>query len=449
MAQKIMLNPLALVLALVLSSTLCVTNMDKISFDYSMKNVPIPSKEEYRLEFIQSVNIFIKNMTWRAWHYLNPNETGNFKETFGFNTSKCPPFVPEFKTLQDNLQDLTKNIEFKDKNFNNFQHQLKKDLKTINTEKRMIVPADKSTNYYKVDQDMYKDLLQKNITKDYKKADENIIEKINKEDKDIAKKLEIDDRVYKTSKRETFLTLKDHKPNFPNNPKCRILNPTKPELGKVSKKKLEIIVKVVREKSQLNHWRNTQEVIMWFQKINNSITERERLSFINFDVIDFYPSISEKLLLDALKYAEKFIKISTEDKKLFLHVRKSFLINEGKPWHKKQNEKFDVAQGAFDSAEVCELVGLFLLSQLSHLHINPGLYRDDGLAVSSLSPRNTEIVKKEICKIFERNGLQIDICANMKSVNFLDINIDISTGIFKPYVKPNNVSQYVHKILAQ
>ena len=61
------------------------------------------------------------------------------------------------------LQDLTKNLEFKEKNINNFQHQLKKDLKTINIEKRMIVPADKSTNYYKVNQDIYKEKHNKRL----------------------------------------------------------------------------------------------------------------------------------------------------------------------------------------------------------------------------------------------------------------------------------------------
>ena len=142
-----------------------------------------------------------------------------------------------------------------------------------------------------------------------------------------------------------------------------LLNPTKPELGKVSKKKLEIIVKIVREKSQLNHWTNTQDVIMWFNQFNDINHNRERLHFINFDIIDFYPSISKKLLSNAIKFAEKFVKISDEDKRLFFHVRKSYLINEGKPWVKKENENFDVTQGAFDSAEVSELVGLFLLSE--------------------------------------------------------------------------------------
>ena len=87
-----------------------------------------------------------------------------------------------------------------------------------------------------------------------------------KEDKKIASKLGIDDRVYKTSKREAFITLKDHKPNFKNNPKFRLLNPTKQELGKVSKQKLEKIVTFVKEKSGLKLWKDTESVITWFDR---------------------------------------------------------------------------------------------------------------------------------------------------------------------------------------
>ena len=33
----------------------------------------------------------------------------------------------------------------------------------------------------------------------------------------------------------------------------------------------------------------------------------------------------------------------------------------------------------------------------------------------------------------------------MKKVDFLDINMDIVTGVYKPYVKPSNVQLYIHK----
>ena len=64
--------------------------------------------------------------------------------------------------------------------------------------------------------------------------------------------------------------------------------------------------------------------------------------------------------------------------------------------------------------ETCELVGLYMLSQLEKLGINIGLYRDDGLATCNKTARETENIKKEICKIFEENKLNITIEANKK-----------------------------------
>ena len=42
-----------------------------------------------------------------------------------------------------------------------------------------------------------------------------------------------------------YHTPKDHKPNFGSNPKCRLINPTKTEIGKISKQILERINKRV------------------------------------------------------------------------------------------------------------------------------------------------------------------------------------------------------------
>ena len=131
--------------------------------------------------------------------------------------------------------------------------------------------------------------------------------------------------------------------------------------------------------------------------------------------------------------------------KIILQTKKAFLFNKGNPWIEKGNKLFDVTMGSWDGAEVCELVGLFLLSQLSELHLVVGLYRDDGLAVCALKPRQVELIKKKLCRIFEENGFQITIEANVKSVNFLDINLNLETGIFKPYTKPNETPLYVHK----
>ena len=58
--------------------------------------------------------------------------------------------------------------------------------------------------------------------------------------------------------------------------------------------------------------------------------------------------------------------------------------------------------------------------------------------------RKNEDFKKKLCKVFKDNGLSITTTANVQNVNFLDINLDLSTGIFKPYMKENEKPVYVH-----
>ena len=70
--------------------------------------------------------------------------------------------------------------------------------------------------------------------------------------------------------------------------------------------------------------------------------------------------------------------------------------------------------GSYGGAETCELVGFYLLYRLQHLDLDVGLYRDDGLAVTRQTPRNVEIRKKKVCKIFNKNGLKITIEATKK-----------------------------------
>jgi hypothetical protein len=60
-----------------------------------------------------------------------------------------------------------------------------------------------------------------------------------------------------------------------------------------------------------------------------------------------------------------------------------FVYNDATPWIQKGESDFEVAQGSYDGAESCELVGLFLLTELSEIdRLIVGIYRDDGLAVT-------------------------------------------------------------------
>ena len=94
--------------------------------------------------------------------------------------------------------------------------------------------------------------------------------------------------------------------------------------------------------------------------------------------------------------------------------------------------------GSYDGAESCDIVGLFILSQMDNLNIDVGLYRDDGLGASDAPPRQLEIIKKKICAIFKKHELGITIEANKKVVDFLDITMNLDENTFKPFIKPND-----------
>ena len=86
-------------------------------------------------------------------------------------------------------------------------------------------------------------------------------------------------------------------------------------------------------------------VTEWFK----SIEDKDKHTFISFDIIDFYPSITEELLKKALTFAKKHTKISKQDYEIIMHSRKSLLFDEGSPWAKKNgNILFDVTIGSYD-----------------------------------------------------------------------------------------------------
>ena len=177
---------------------------------------------------------------------------------------------------------------------------------------------------------------------------------------------------------------------------------------------VENIVHEVEVRTQMKQWRNTGDVIHWFSDIKDKTSQ----TMICFDICDFYPSISSSLLQKSLTFASQYTNITKEEIHIITHTKKknkkTTLYKDGNPWTKKSSD-FDVTMGSFDGAEVCELVGLYLLSQLQHLAMNVGLYRDDGLAITNKRPRAVENMKKEMCQIFKDNGLNITIDANKKS----------------------------------
>ena len=306
-----------------LSSTLLKVNqeeMERIQFDYSYKNIPIPSEHNFRLQLIEKMELVIKRMRWKAYFYeANNNEEDNAESevpnNYGLKTLKCPPQNNNLIPFENELFEMVRSLKFR-KTSDEFQRRLQRDIKTINETTTTLTFADKTTNMYKLSKDEHDKLLTNAVTSTYKKSDTKTEKQIIKEGKKLVKNKTCYNRMFINSRNNAFITLKDHKENFQNNPKVRLLNPAKNELGRISKGILDKVNKELKSATQINQWISTKEVIEWFK----SIPDKQKHKFVVFDIKDFYPSIKMKLLNDALNFAKQSVEISEDDERIIHHA---------------------------------------------------------------------------------------------------------------------------------
>ena len=417
-----------------------------VPLQYSLKNIPIPRNDVYMKALIEKVESLIKRMRWRAHFFLRGSDSGEAdaeRTRPKLNSRKCPPQVEELAPFESDMLRLIESIEFR-RVTDHFQDTLENDMREIKSSSEIIVRADKTRNLYKMSVDQYDKLLHENVTKHYKFAPARLYDDINVEAQRIARRLQIADRMDVLAKNEAFLTLKDHKENFTSHLPCRLINPCKSEMGIISKRILEKAVNEIRKKTQVNLWKNTAAVIDWFQ----SIDDKEQRTFLCFDIVDFYPSISEDLLRETIDFVKQYVRLTNDEVEVIFHARKSLLFKNGGAWMKRDKDSaFDVTMGSYDGAEVCELVGVFLLNKLSPVlgRTDSGLYRDDGLAALKRTPgHDADAARKRIIHTMKHYGLRITIETNLRTANFLDVTFDLPSGRFFPFRKPNDHPLYIN-----
>lgn len=125
-----------------------------------------------------------------------------------------------------------------------------------------------------------------------------------------------------------YVTLKDHKINFTNNRTCRLINPTKSEIGRISKQILDSIYQELL--ASTHQWKSTTDVLQWFHSFDN----KHIYSFIVFDVVEFYPSVQPQLLNKAINFAAEYIQITTQQREIILTAKISMLLHGDEYWTK-------------------------------------------------------------------------------------------------------------------
>jgi hypothetical protein len=116
-----------------------------IRFDYSLKNIPIPSQDAYLKPLIEKVESVTKRMRWKANFFLKGSTTQNQSNLFDLSSNKSPPSIPLLKPFEDDddLIKLIENVKFW-RSKDQFQTSLANNLKKINSSPNIFIFADKT-----------------------------------------------------------------------------------------------------------------------------------------------------------------------------------------------------------------------------------------------------------------------------------------------------------------
>ena len=149
-----------------------------------------------------------------------------------------------------------------------------------------------------------------------------------------------------------------------------------------------------------------------------------------------------------MEFASQHTTITELQKETIRNARKSILISDNRIWSKKDGP-WDVTMGAFDGAQVTDLIGLYILHRLKTEipEVQFTLYRDDGLGThQKFSDTKIKSIKNRLKAIFDSIGLEMVVDLKLTKVDFLDVSMDLSDDSFKPFRKPNDTPVYVHKL---
>ena len=104
---------------------------------------------------IFNLKSFIKRIRWKAFFYEKSKiASETIVDKFGFKSVRTPPKNEHLNAFESDLYDMVRNIEYK-RVSSEFQSNLSKDIKHINEDPLLFIPADKTNNLGKLSKDNY------------------------------------------------------------------------------------------------------------------------------------------------------------------------------------------------------------------------------------------------------------------------------------------------------
>ena len=84
--------------------------------------------------------------------------------------------------------------------------------------------------------------------------------------------------------------------------------------------------KNVESSKEIKQWKNTSNLLDWYA----NTTDKNKVSFVQFDAENFYPSITSDLLHNLIKFVKELTTVSDNEIHIIIQSRKTLLFNEKK-----------------------------------------------------------------------------------------------------------------------
>ena len=143
-------------------SSILQVDMEPTTLGNSTKNITVTPNMYLRC-LIEKTQSLLQRLRWKTRHFHHPTDSATQKETFGFKTTTSPPPITELRDFEERMLSLVQNIEFQPTN-SAFRNKLHLGIRKIRKDNELFVPADKSTNFYRVKPETYKQLLHNRLT---------------------------------------------------------------------------------------------------------------------------------------------------------------------------------------------------------------------------------------------------------------------------------------------
>ena len=140
--------------------------MEAKNLGYSLKNIPIQTKQHYSKSMIDKAESFITRLRWKENLFEKPDQPiSNNSTNFWFKSNVTLLQNEKLTPFEDGLYDMVRSTEFNSVRII-FHSTLREDLNNIKFSRNLLVFA-------VLPPDQHKTLLNNNIKKTYRKADSN------------------------------------------------------------------------------------------------------------------------------------------------------------------------------------------------------------------------------------------------------------------------------------